>query len=150
MENKILSLILIFENWISKETLYFSEKMQTELTQIKEENSLILFYSWFKKNKVIFAGLDSLEDFNILLGELYNLNQKLFNFQYVDFLQDLISYNLYYAGYNFYDLKEDLKSNELSNILSIIKKDVDSISDDIRCLKRADAIKSNIDVDDDY
>jgi len=149
MENKILSLSLIFENWISKETLYFSEEMLTELVQIKEENSLISFYNWFKKNKMVFAGLNNLEDFDKLLGELYRLNQKLFNIHYHSFIRDLISYNLYYAGYKSYDLKEQLRSKDFFHILSIIKKDVESISDDIKGLKRTDTIESNLDVADD-
>jgi hypothetical protein len=155
MKNKILNLVLIFENWISKDEtlsspdLYFSEEILIELVQIKEENSLILFYSWFKKNKVIFAGLKNLKYFFELLIELYGLNQNLFDFQYSEFIRDLISYNLYYAGYKSYDLKEELRSKELFHILLIIEKDLEFISDDIKCLKRTDTIKSNLDVEDD-
>jgi hypothetical protein len=148
MQNKILNLILILEDWISKETLYLSEIIISELSKIKEENSLILFYSWFKNNKENFIGLDDLTEFDSFLWELYTLNRKLFSIKYADFIQDLISYNLFCANFSSHNLKEDLRSKHLFLIFSIIENDIEEISDDIRCLKKADNIKTNLNVED--
>jgi len=151
MKNKILVLILLFEDWISKKIMVFDKEMIFSLFEVKEENSLLSFYNWFESHVHEFTfeegGLNDIKEFNILLRELYKLDKELLKIQYHSFIRDLISYNLYIDGYKSYSLKQELKDNNCYDILLLIKDDIDSISKNIDHLKHSDDIKFKLSIE---
>jgi hypothetical protein len=151
MKNKILNLILILEDWISKKIIFFDKEMISSLFEVKEENSLISFYNWFEGHIHEFTfgegGLDDLKEFNTFLRELYKLDKELLKIYYYSFIRDLISYNLYIDGYSSHNLKQQLENNNCYDILLVMQDDIDSVSKNIDHLKHSDSIKIKFDIE---